>query len=118
MQYLLLIYGQEGNFQKMDPAKIGQVSAAYASYTDALKKAGVWLGGERLTPTAKASTVRIADGKTTVLNGPYAETREQLAGYYMIEAPDDATAQSWAAKCPGAATGTMEVRPVWALAPA
>jgi hypothetical protein len=118
MQYLLLIYGQEADFQKMDPAKIGQVSAAYAAYTDALKTAGVWLGGERLKPSSTASAVRVADGKTTVLNGPYAETREQLAGYYMIDAPDDAAAQSWAARCPGAATGTMEVRPVWQLAPA
>jgi hypothetical protein len=118
MQYLLLIYGQEADLQKMDPAKIGQMSAAYATYTESLKKAGVWLGGERLKPSSTASSVRVADGKTTVLNGPYAETREQLAGYYMIDAPDDATAQSWAARCPGAATGTMEVRQVWQLASA
>ena len=115
MQYLLLIYSKEADYRTMDPAKIGQMSAAYAAYTEALKKAEVWRGGERLLPTAKASTVRVADGKTEVLNGPYAETREQLAGYYMIDVPDDAAAQSWAARCPGAATGTMEVRPVWQM---
>jgi hypothetical protein len=78
-----------------------------------LKKAGVILGGDRLQPTTTATTVKVTDGKTKVLNGPYAETREQLAGYYMIEVPDLDAALSWASRCPGAAHGTVEVRPLW-----
>jgi hypothetical protein len=78
-----------------------------------MKKAGVLVGGERLRPTSDATTVRVKDGKTQVLDGPYAETKEQLGGYYMIDVPDLDAALSWAARCPGAATGTMEVRPIW-----
>ena len=81
-----------------------QMSAAYGAYTEAMKKAGVFVGGERLRPTSAATTVRVADGKTNVLNGPYAETKEQLGGYYMIEVPDLDAAISWAARCPAPAT--------------
>jgi hypothetical protein len=85
------------------------------AYTEAMKKAGVHVGGERLRPTSASSTVRVANGKTQVLDGPYAETKEQLGGYYMIDVPDLDAALSWAARCPGAAHGTMEVRPIWAM---
>jgi hypothetical protein len=80
-----------------------------------MKTAGVMVGSNRLKPSGSASTVRIADGKTKVLDGPYAETKEQLGGYYLIEVPDLDTALSWAARCPGASHGTMEVRPVWTM---
>ena len=118
MQYLLLIYGNEAGMQAASTEQVGQMSAAYGAYTEAMKKAGVWVGGERLRPTSDATTVRVKDGKTQVLDGPYAETKEQLGGYYMIDVPDLDAALSWAARCPGAAAGTMEVRPVWPMQPA
>jgi len=80
-----------------------------------MQKAGVIVGGNRLRPTASASTVRVATGKTQVLDGPYAETKEQLGGYYMIDVPDLDAALSWAARCPGASHGAIEVRPIWAM---
>jgi hypothetical protein len=91
------------------------MSAAYAAYTQAMQRAGVVRGGERLRPTSEATTVRVNGGKTQVLDGPYAETKEQLGGFYLIEVPDLDAALSWAAKCPGASTGTMEVRPIWSM---
>jgi len=111
MKYLLLIYGEEAT---MD-ARAKAVTPAYLAYTEALQKAGVLLGGDRLRPTTSASTVRVANGKTQVLDGPYAETKEQLAGYYMIDVPDLDAALGWAARCPGAGHGTIEVRPIWAM---
>jgi hypothetical protein len=115
MKYMLLIYGNEANMQSASQEMATQMTAAYAAYTEAVKKAGVLLGGDRLRPTSAASTVRVANGKTQVLDGPYAETKEQLAGYYMIDVPDLDAALSWAARCPGAAHGTMEVRPLWVM---
>ena len=115
MQYLLMIYSNEAAQQAASPTESGQIMAAYGAYTEAMKKAGVMVGGERLKPTSTATTVRMAKGKTEVLNGPYAETKEQLGGYFVIEAPDLDAALSWAARCPGASYGTMEVRPVWPM---
>ena len=91
------------------------MSAAYAAYSEAMGKAGVVLGGNRLRPTAEATTVRVKDGKTEVLDGPYADTKEQLGGYYLIDVPDLDAALSWAARCPTAANGTIEVRPIWPM---
>jgi hypothetical protein len=115
MKYLLLIYGDEAKMAAASKEQMAQISAPYAAYTEAMKKAGVLLGGERLRPTSDATTVRVSGGKSQVLNGPYAETKEQLGGYYMIEAPDLDAALSWAARCPGAAHGTIEVRPIWPM---
>jgi hypothetical protein len=115
MQYLLLIYGNEAGMQSAGKADVEQMVAAYGAYTEALKKAGVLAGANRLQPTASASTVRVTDGKSKVLDGPYAETKEQLAGYYMIDVPDLDAALSWAARCPGASFGAIEVRPVWTM---
>jgi hypothetical protein len=115
MQYLLLIYGNEAGMQSASKADMEQMVAAYGAYTEALKKAGVLAGANRLKPTSSASTVRVADGKSKVLDGPYAETKEQLAGYYMIDVPDLDAALSWAARCPGASFGAIEVRPVWTM---
>ena len=102
MQYLLLIYGNEAGMAAAPKEAVTQMSAAYAAYTEAMKKAGVFLGGDRLRPTSAATTVRVTNGKTNVLDGPYADTKEQLGGYYMIEVPDLDAALSWAARCPGA----------------
>ena len=115
MQYLLLIYGNEAGMQAASKADMEGMIGAYGAYTEAMKKAGVLVGADRLKPSTTASTVRVGDGKTKVLDGPYAETKEQLGGYYLIEVPDLDAALSWAARCPGAAHGTIEVRPVWGM---
>ena len=86
--------------QAASKADSEQMHAAYGAYTQALIKAGAMGGGERLRPTSSATTVRISGGKTKVVNGPYAETKEQLGGYYIVEAPDIDAALSWAARCP------------------
>jgi len=115
MQYLLLIYGNEAGMLNASKAQAEQMMAAYGAYTEAMKKAGVIVGANRLRPTSTASSVRVADGKTKVLDGPYAESREQLGGYYLIDVPDLDAALSWAARCPGANYGTIEVRPIWVM---
>jgi hypothetical protein len=115
MNYMLLIFSSEAEWQAAPKAEIEQRMAAYRAYTDAMQQAGVLVGGERLQPAGAATTVRISGGKTNVLNGPYAETREQLGGYYLIDVPDLDAALSWAARCPGASHGAIEVRPLWAM---
>jgi len=113
MQYMLMIYANESDWQASPKSEVDQRIAAYSAYTEAMAKAGVLVAGNRLRPVGDATTVRIRGGKTNVLNGPYAETKEQLGGYYLIEAPDLDAALSWAARCPGAGYGTIEVRPIW-----
>ena len=115
MKYLLMFYGNEQAIQAQSKEAVEQVIAAYGAYGEALKKAGVILGSNRLRPTNSASTVRVADGKTQVLDGPYAETKDQLGGYFLIDVPDLDAALSWAARCPGASHGSMEVRPIWEM---
>jgi hypothetical protein len=115
MKYMLLIYGNEAAMQAARQADFQQMMAAYGAYTEALKKADVLVAGNPLEPSTAATTVRVANGKTNVLNGPYAETKEQLGGYYLIDVPDLDAALSWAARCPGASHGTMEVRPLRAM---
>lgn len=113
MKYMLMIYRDEALFAAAP--RSGPHSAAYVAYTDALKQAGAWISGDRLQVSETGSTVRVADGKTEILDGPYAESKEQLGGYYIIEAPDLDKALEWAAKCPGAVNGAIEVRPLWAI---
>ncbi|HYC25177.1 MAG TPA: YciI family protein [Roseiarcus sp.] len=115
MQYLLMVYANEGGFANLSMEQAEQALGAYRAYTEALKKSGAMVASDRLQPTATATTVRVANGKTQVLNGPYAETKEQLGGYYLIEAPDLDAAIAWAARCPGSSHGAVEVRPVWAM---
>jgi hypothetical protein len=115
MKYMLLIYGNEAAMQSANKADAEQMMAAYGAYTDALTKAKVIVDGNRLQRSTAATTVRIAGGKTNVLDGPYAETKEQLGGYYMIDVPDLDSALSWAARCPGASYGVIEVRPISAM---
>ncbi|RJF87046.1 YciI family protein [Oleomonas cavernae] len=115
MQYMLMIYNNEADFLSASQAQIGETMAAYGAYTQALQQAGILLASDRLKPVATATVVRIADGKTNVLNGPYADTKEQLGGFYMIDVPDLDAALSWAARCPGASRGAIEVRPVWTM---
>jgi hypothetical protein len=115
MKYMLMIFGNEGQEQVLSKEAEGQMTAAYGAYTEAMQKAGVMKAGERLKPSASATTVRVPNGKTEVLNGPYAETKEQLGGYYIIDVSDLDAAISWAARCPGAGHGTVEVRPIWSM---
>ena len=115
MQYLLLIYGNEAAMAAAPEAASNEMYAAYMAYGKAMTDAGVLVGGQRLRPTSTATTVRATNGKIQVLDGPYAETKEQLGGYYLIEAPDLDAALSWAQRCPGAAQGVIEVRPIWQM---
>ena len=115
MKYLLAIYSSEAESGKVTPEDGKKMTQAHGAYAEALVKAGVMQGGERLRPSSDATTVRVRNGKTEVLNGPYAETREQLGGFYLIDVPDLDAALSWAARCPSSSHGTLEVRPIWAM---
>ena len=115
MQYMLLIYSQEGAWSRMTEAQQRDGMAAFMAYTEALRKAGAMVNSNRLRDSSDATTVTVANGKTQVADGPFAETKEQLGGYYLIEAKDLDEAIAWAAKCPGATYGKVEVRPVWAM---
>jgi hypothetical protein len=116
MQYLLMIYSKEGAWEKLSQAEQQQGLAAYNAFTEALKKSGTLVGSNRLRPASTATTVRIANGKSQVLDGPYADTKEQLGGYYLIDVADLDAALAWASRCPGASHGIVEVRPVWSMA--
>ena len=115
MKYLLMIYASESQEHAMSPEATGELMQAYGAYTEALVKAGALQAGERLRPSSDATSVRVRGGKTEVLNGPYAETREQLGGYYVIEVADLDAALAWAARCPTSSYGTIEVRPIWEM---
>lgn len=115
MKYLLQIFANETEENALPEAEMGAMMEAFGAYTEALVKAGALLGAERLRPVSDATSVRVRNGKTEVLDGPFAETREQLGGYYLIEAPDLDAALAWAARCPSASYGTIEVRPVWEM---
>ena len=113
MQYMILIYGDEKNFAMMagNPEAQKQMYAAFTRYGADMREAGVLRGGAELKPTHSATTVRVKDGKTLTTDGPFAETKEQLGGYYLIDVPDLDQAVKWAARCPAAQGGSIEVRP-------
>ena len=112
MQYMMLVYRDEAKQKSAKKEQKAETFAAYAAYTEALKKAGAFLAGSGLQDSSTATVVRAPDGKPTVLNGPYIESKEQLAGYYLIEAADLDGALAWAARCPGAQQDAVEVRPL------
>ena len=116
MQYLCLIYEDEKIGAGMNPAEQGQLYTDYIKFTDDLKKSGKWKAGEALQPIATATTVRVRDGKTVTTDGPFAETREHLGGYYLVDAKDLDEAIAIAERIPGAKTGGIEVRPVMQMA--
>jgi hypothetical protein len=116
MQYLLMIYSKEGVWEQMSPAEQERGMAAYKAFSEALKRSDALVGSNRLRPASTATTVRIANGKSQVLDGPYADTKEQLGGYYLVDVADLDAALAWAARCPGASHGIVEVRPVWSMA--
>jgi hypothetical protein len=111
MKYMLLIY--EDDAERV--ARMDERMPACSAYAQAMVKAGIYVDGNRLHGTGSATTVSIADGKTRVLDGPYAEAKEHLGGYHIIDVPDLDAALSWAARCPSASRGRVEVRPVWPL---
>jgi hypothetical protein len=115
MQYLLLIYSNEAEYDARPQAEVAATMNDYGTFTQGIVQSGNYKGGERLRPVSSATTVRVRDGKTLTTDGPFAETREQLGGYYLIDAKNLDEATAIAAKCPGARRGSVEVRPIWAM---
>lgn len=115
MQYLLLIYSNEAEYAARPQAEVAATMSEYGAFTQGIVQSGNYKGGERLRPVSMATTVRVRNGKTLTTDGPFAETREQLGGYYMIEARNLDEATAIAARIPGARDGCIEVRPVWAM---
>ena len=112
MQFLLIIYSDEA-FQ--DSSAMQEISAAHMRLGAELQEAGAMVGGNRLRPSDTATTVRTVGGAQSLHDGPYAETREQLGGYYLVEAPDLDGAIAWAKKIPGGPNYAIEVRPTWPI---
>ena len=115
MQYMILIYDDEKVWADMPKEQSDRLFGAYMAYSEEMSKAGVMRAGDALKPIATATTVRVRDGKTLTTDGPFAETKEQLGGYYLIDVPNLDDALAWAARCPGAGHGTVEVRPAWPM---
>src|SRR6478672_8017265 len=116
MRYLLLIYSPESDASVPDDVAAAS-HAAYGAFTADIKARGLFQAGEALTPTSTATTVRVVNGETVTTDGPFAETKEALGGFYLIEARDLDEAIETASKIPAAAEGSIEVRPIWELPP-
>jgi hypothetical protein len=112
MQYILMDYVNEDGLPMLSRAEQEYWLGAYKAYMEAMTKAGVLKSSHGLKPTSATTTVRVVDGKTQVLDGPYTDSKEQLGGFHIIEAPDLDTAISWAARSPTALYGVVEVRPL------
>jgi hypothetical protein len=113
MKYLCLIYQDESLPQKLPKAEFEKLHGEYVAFHEEIKKSGHLLGNHGLQPTQTATTVRVRNGKVTTTDGPFAETKEQLGGYFLIEARDLNEAIQIGAKIPSARFGSIEVRPVW-----
>ena len=112
MKFLAIIYNDESLYADAKPEDIAASFQAHGELMDAAGKAGVYLGGEGLQPAATGTTLRVRDGERMLTDGPYAETKEQLGGYYLFDCKDLDEALNWAARIPEAKTGAVEVRPV------
>ena len=112
MKYMLLIYEDEKGWSNLSEAERGQIYGEYMQFTQGIKTSGHYQAGAPLQPTSTATSVRVRNGKRAVTDGPFAETREQLGGYYLVDAKDLDEAIGIAARIPGARLGTIEVRPV------
>jgi hypothetical protein len=117
MKYLLLIYENEASFAGISEAEQGKIFQEYMDYSKGIRKSGNYIAGQALQPVSTATTVRVKNGKTLTTDGPFAETREQLGGFYMVEAKDLDEAIKLAAGIPGARTGSIEVRPIMPTPP-
>ena len=113
MHYLLLIYSNEKEMAVMNPSAIASMTAEYTEFTKGIVQAGQFKAGDRLKPTSAATTVRVRNGQLATTDGPFAETREQLGGYYLVDAKNLDEAIAIAARIPGARVGSIEVRPIW-----
>jgi hypothetical protein len=113
MQYLLLIYEDEKALHSRDEQTRNQIMGEYQAFTASVREAGQFVAADALQPTTTATSVRVRDGKTITTDGPFAETKEQLGGFYLIEADDLDQAISVAGRIPSARFGTIEVRPIW-----
>ena len=112
MKFLALIYVEEGGWESLSDAERSAVYAEYGAFASEGREAGVVVGGDELGPTRSATTVRVRDGQTGVTDGPYAETKEALGGYFLLECSSMDEALDWAARIPAAKHGAIEVRPV------
>jgi hypothetical protein len=112
MRYMLLIHADEKAWGAMSPEQAAGAMAAYIAYGEGLRKAGKYVDAYQLQPTSTAKCVRVEGGHKGVSDGPFADTKEALGGYYLIESADIGEATDWASKCPGASHGAIEVRPV------
>jgi hypothetical protein len=112
MQYMLLIYDDEKVWSSLSEQERSAMMDEYWAFTDEVRKAGKYVAGDALQSVSTAKSVRVRDGDIATTDGPFAETKEQLGGYYLIEADSDEEALEWAAKIPSAKLGTIEVRPV------
>lgn len=112
MQYLLLIYDDESRWMNMPPEALKAMYDDYGAFSASVEAAGAMRGGAELQPISSATTVRVRNGKVQTTDGPFAETKEQLGGYYLIDVPDLDAALAWAAKIPSARGGSIEVRPL------
>jgi hypothetical protein len=115
MQYLIMIYEDAAAFARRTSPEAPTHFSAFRAYTEALQKAGVMVGGNPLQPPHTATTVRLRDGKRQVQDGPIADTKEQLGGYYLIDVPTLDAALDWGARCPAAGYCAVEVRPLMPL---
>ena len=113
MKYLCLIYSDETLWAKAPQSETEKMMTEYRAFGEGIRDSGHFIAGFRLHPTNTASTVRIRDGKLSTTDGPFAETKEQLVGFYLIEAKDLNEAMQIGARIPGARVGSIEVRPVW-----
>jgi hypothetical protein len=112
MQYMLLIYSAESGYANMSKDALQKMYAGYMAVSKEMAEAGVMQGGAELLPVSSATTIRVRNGKALTTDGPFAETKEQLGGYYLIDVPNLDEALKWAAKIPGAFDGSVEVRPL------
>lgn len=112
MRYLCVIYDDEAKWNRMSKEEVDGLMGEYFAFTDGIKKSGHYIAGDALQPVATATSVRLRNGKLSTTDGPFAETKEQLGGYYLINARDLNEAIQIAARIPSAKTGTVEVRPV------
>jgi hypothetical protein len=112
VQYMLLIYGDQSSWDDRSEEERGQIFQAYGAFTQELRDSGAMVAGDALEPTETATTVRVQNDEVLTTDGPFAETKEQLGGYYLIEADSLDEAIGWASKIPGARHGSIEVRPV------
>lgn len=112
MRYIALIYSNESDRENSTPEAMQQIMAEYRAFDEQVKAAGKWVAGDALKDTASATTIRVRDGKTMMTDGPFAETKEQLGGYYLLECDDLDEALAWASKIPTTKYGSVELRPV------